>query len=55
MCNEPTVESKWAEDESAIIVNDGKKVQLTLHNGDKILVNLEQYIANEIRDYCWNG
>ena len=41
--------------ESAIIVNDGKKVQLTLHNGDKILVNLEQYIANEIRDYCWNG
>jgi len=41
--------------ESAIIVNDGKKVQLTLHSGDKILVNLEQYIADEIRRYCWNG
>ena len=41
--------------ESAIIVNDGKKVQLTLAGGDKILVNLEQYIADEIRNYCWNG
>ena len=41
--------------ESAIIVNDGKKVQLTLPGGDKILVNLEQYIADEIRNYCWNG
>lgn len=41
--------------ESAIIINDGKKVQLTLAGGDKILVNLEQYIADEIRRYCWNG
>ena len=41
--------------ESAIIVNDGKKVQLTLRGGDKILVNLEQYIQDEIMRYCWNG
>jgi hypothetical protein len=41
--------------ESAIIVNDGKKVQLTLPGGDKILVNLEQYITNEIMNYCYNN
>ena len=39
--------------ESAIIVNNGKNVALNLKNGDKILVNLEQYIANEIMDYCF--
>ena len=41
--------------ESAIIVNDGKKVQLTLRGGDKILVNLEQYIQDEIMRYAWNS
>lgn len=41
--------------ESAIIVNDGKKVQLTLAGGDRILVNLEQYIQDEIMRYVWNG
>lgn len=40
---------------SAIIVENGKKVQLTLPSGDKMLINLEQYIANEIREYCYNG
>ena len=41
--------------ESAIIVGDGRQVQLTLVGGEKVLVNLEQYIANEIRDYCYRG
>lgn len=40
--------------ESAIICNGGKNVQLTLRDGNRILVNLEQYIQNEIMDYCWN-
>ena len=38
--------------ESAIIVGNGKQVQLTLVGGERVIVNLEQYIANEIRDYC---
>ena len=42
--------------ESAIICGDGKQVQLNLANGEgKILVNLEQYIANEILNYCYNS
>lgn len=38
--------------ESAIICGDGKQVQLALADGNRILVNLEQYISNEIMDYC---
>jgi len=41
--------------ESAIIVNCGKQVQLTLAGGERVLVNLEQYITNEIRDYCYRN
>lgn len=42
--------------ESAIICGNGKQVQLNLSdNRGKILVNLEQYIADEIMRYCWNG
>ena len=41
--------------ESAIIVNNGKQVQLTLATGDRMLVNLEQYIEDEIRNYCMNN
>ena len=41
--------------ESAIIVNGGKQVQLQLNGGDKILVNLEQYIEDEILNYCMNN
>lgn len=42
--------------ESAIICGDGKQVQLNLANGEgKILVNLEQYIQDEIMQYAWNG
>lgn len=39
---------------SAIIVEGGKKVMLTLPTGDKMIINLEQYIADEIRNYCYN-
>ena len=42
--------------ESAIISGNGKQVQLNLSdNRGKILVNLEQYIQDEIMNYCWNG
>lgn len=41
--------------ESAIICNGGKNVQLTTTDGDKIIVNLEQYIQDEIINYCWNN
>lgn len=42
--------------ESAIICGNGKQVQLNLSdNRGKILVNLEQYIQDEIMRYCWNG
>lgn len=41
--------------ESAIICNDGKNVQLQLASGNKIVVNLEQYIQDEIRNYCYNN
>ena len=41
--------------ESAIIVNGGKQVQLQLNGGNKILVNLEQYIEDEILNYCMNN
>ena len=42
--------------ESAIICGDGKQVQLNLANGEgKIVVNLEQYIQDEIMQYAWNG
>ena len=40
--------------ESAILVNDGKNVALTLKSGDKIMVNLEQYIQDEIMNWCYN-
>lgn len=42
--------------ESAIICGNGKQVQLSLpDNQGKILVNLEQYIQDEIMQYAWNG
>lgn len=41
--------------ESAIIVNGGKQVQLSLTSGDKMVINLEQYIADEIMNYAWNN
>lgn len=42
--------------ESAIICGNGKQVQLNLANGEgKIVVNLEQYIQDEIMNYCYNG
>lgn len=41
--------------ESAVICGNGKQVQLSLISGDKILVNLEQYIQDEIMRYVWNG
>lgn len=41
--------------ESAIIVNGGKQVQLSLASGDKMVVNLEQYIADEIMNYCYKN
>ena len=40
--------------ESAMICNGGKNVMMQLKGGDKIVVNLEQYIQNEIMDYCYN-
>ena len=41
--------------ESAIICNGGKNVQLNTRDGNKILVNLEQYIQDEILNYCYNN
>lgn len=42
--------------ESAIICGNGKQVQLNLADGSgKIVVNLEQYIQDEIMNYCYNG
>lgn len=42
--------------ESAIICGNGKQVQLNLpDNQGKIVVNLEQYIQDEIMQYCYNG
>jgi hypothetical protein len=41
--------------ESAIIVNGGKQVQLSLTSGDKMVINLEQYIADEIMNYCYKN
>lgn len=41
--------------ESAIIVNGGKQVQLSLASGDKMVINLEQYIADEIMNYCYKN
>ena len=37
-----------------MICNGGKNVMMQLKGGDKIVVNLEQYIQNEIMDYCYN-
>lgn len=42
--------------ESAMICDNGKRVELKLANSnDRILVNLEQYISDEIMNYCYNG
>lgn len=41
--------------ESAIICNGGKNVQLSLKEGGKILINLEQYIQDEIMNYCYRS
>lgn len=38
--------------ESAMICNGGKNVSLTLKDGNRVLVNLEQYIQDEIMNYC---
>ena len=38
--------------ESAFICNNGKNVSLTLKDGNRVLVNLEQYIQDEIMNYC---
>ena len=38
--------------ESAMICNGGKNVSLTLKDGNRVLVNLEQYIQDEIMTYC---
>ena len=39
--------------ETAIICNGGKSVQLQTRDGNRIIVNLEQYIQNEIMNYCY--
>lgn len=41
--------------ESAILVNDGRNVALTLRDGNKIMVNLEQYIQDEIMNWCYKN
>ena len=41
--------------DSAIICNGGKNVQLNLRDGNRILVNLEQYIQDEIMNYCYTN
>ena len=41
--------------ETAIICNGGKNVQLQTADGDKIVINLEQYIQDEIMNYCYNN
>ena len=41
--------------ESAILVNDGRNVALTLKDGNKIMVNLEQYIQDEIMNWCYEN
>ena len=41
--------------ETAIICNGGKNVQLQTADGNKIVINLEQYIQDEIMRYAWNG
>ena len=41
--------------ETAIICNGGKNVQLQTVNGDRIVINLEQYIQDEIMNYCYNN
>ena len=38
--------------ESAMICEGGKSVSLKLKNGNTIIVHLEQYIRNEIMDWC---
>lgn len=41
--------------ESAVICNKGKNVSLKLKSGDTILVNLEQYIQDEIMNWCYKA
>ena len=41
--------------ETAIICNGGKNVQLQTVDGDRIVINLEQYIQDEIMNYCYNN
>lgn len=41
--------------ESAMIVNNGKDVSLTLDSGEQMLVHLEQYIQDEIYNYCYRS
>lgn len=38
--------------ETAMICDNGRRVELKLKDGDRILVNLEQYISDEIMNYC---
>ena len=41
--------------ESAMIVNNGRDVSLTLDSGEQMLVHLEQYIQDEIYNYCYRS
>ena len=38
-----------------MICSGGKNVQLETADGNKIVINLEQYIQDEIMRYAWNG
>lgn len=40
--------------ESINVINNGKDVQLIDKEGNLFIVNLENYIANEIMNYCYN-
>lgn len=41
--------------ESIKVINNGKDVQLMDKAGNLFVVNLENYISNEIMDYCYNA
>lgn len=41
--------------ESAIITEGGKSVVLTCEDGNKLVVNLEQYVQDSIMDWCVNN
>lgn len=41
--------------ESAILINNSKNVALTLKDGNKIMINLEQYIQDEVMNWCYKN